>query len=103
MKIHRNDTVLVISGKDKDKKGKVLRAFPKAERVVVEKVNIIKRHTRARGVARQAGIIEREAPIQVDKLMYLCSKCGHPARVGFRFLEDGRKVRFCRTCREVIE
>lgn len=103
MKIHRNDTVLVISGKDKGKKGKVLRAFPTDERIVVEKVNIIKRHTRARGVARQAGIIEREAPVSVAKVMYLCGKCGHPARIGFRVLEDGRRVRFCRACKEVIE
>lgn len=103
MKIRKNDTVLVITGKDRGKKGKVRFAYPRDERVLVEGVNFIKRHTRARGQARQAGIIEREAPIQVSNVMLLCSRCNHPTRVGFRVLEDGRKVRICRSCREVID
>jgi large subunit ribosomal protein L24 len=103
MKIRKNDTVLVITGKDKGKKGKVRFAYPKEERVLVEGVNFIKRHMRARGQARQAGIIEREAPIHVSDVMLLCSRCGHPTRIGFRFLEDGRKVRVCRSCNEVID
>ncbi len=103
MRIWKNDTVIVIVGKDRGKQGKVLRAFPKESRVLVEKTNMIKRHARARGTARQAGIIEREAPIAVSNVMFLCSKCNHPARIGFRFLEDGKKVRFCRACQEVIE
>ena len=96
MKIRKNDTVLVIAGKDKGKKGKVRFAYPKDERVLVEGINFIKKHTRARGQVRQAGIIEREAPIHVSNVMLLCSKCNHPTRVGFRFLEDGKKVRVCR-------
>ena len=103
MQIRKNDTVLVIAGKDKGKKGKVRFAYPKDERVLVEGVNLIKRHTRARGQVRQAGIIEREAPIAVSNVMLLCKQCNHPARVGFRFLEDGRKVRVCRACGEVID
>jgi large subunit ribosomal protein L24 len=103
VKIRKNDTVLVITGKDKGKKGKVRFAYPKDERLLVEGVNFIKRHTRARGQARQAGIIEREAPIQVSNVMLLCSRCNHPVRVGFRVLEDGRKVRICRSCHEVID
>ena len=103
MKIRKNDTVLVIIGKDKGKKGKVRFAYPKDERLLVEGVNFVKRHTRARGVVRQAGIIEREAPIHVSNVMLLCSKCSHPTRIGFHFLEDGRKVRFCRACGEVID
>jgi large subunit ribosomal protein L24 len=103
VKIRKNDTVLVITGKDKGKKGKVRFAYPKEARVLVEGVNFIKRHTRARGQARQAGIIEREAPIQVSNVMLLCSRCNHPVRVGFRVLEDGRKVRICRSCHEVID
>ena len=103
MKIRKNDTVLVITGKDKGKKGKVRFAYPKDERVLVEGVNLIKRHTRARGQVRQAGIIERETPIHVSNVMLLCSKCNHPTRVGFTFLEDGRKVRVCRSCHEVID
>ncbi len=103
MKIRKNDTVLVITGKDRGKKGKVRFAYPKEERLLVEGVNFVKRHTRARGQARQAGIIEREAPIRVSNVMLLCSRCNHPVRVGFRVLEDGRKVRICRSCCEVID
>jgi large subunit ribosomal protein L24 len=103
MKIRKNDTVLVITGKDRGKTGKVRFAYPKKERVLVEGVNFIKRHMRARGQDRQAGIIEREAPIHVSDVMLLCNKCNHPTRVGFRFLEDGKKVRVCRSCGEVID
>ena len=103
MKIRKNDTVLVIAGKDKGKKGKVRFAYPKDERLVVEGINFIKKHSRAKGAARQAGIIELEAPIHVSSVMLLCSRCNHPARVGFRFLEDGRKVRVCRRCFEVLD
>ena len=103
MKIRKNDTVFVIAGKDKGKKGKVRFAYPKDERILVEGINFIKRHTRARGVVRQAGIVEREAPIHVSSVMLLCNKCNHSTRIGFRFLEDGSKVRVCRTCHEVID
>ncbi len=103
MRIRKNDTVLVIAGKDKGKKGRVRIAYPKKEQVLVEGVNFIKRHTRARGQVRQAGIIEREAPVPVSKVMLLCSRCNHPSRIGFRFLEDGKKVRICRSCGEVID
>jgi len=103
MKIRKNDTVLVIAGKDRGKKGKVRFAYPKEQRVLVEGINFIKRHTRARGRVMQAGIIEREAPIHVSNVMLLCSRCNHPARIGYRFLEDGRKVRVCRSCGEVID
>ena len=103
MNIRKNDTVLVIAGKDKGKKGKVRFAYPKKERLLVEGINFIKKHSRARGAVRQAGIIEREAPISVSNVMLLCSKCNHPARVGFRFLADGKKVRICRSCGEGID
>ena len=103
MNIRKNDTVVVIAGKDMGKRGKVRFAYPKQERVLVEGINFIKKHSRARGAVRQAGIIEREASIPGSNVMLLCSKCNHPARVGFRFLADGRKVRFCRSCGEVID
>ena len=103
MNIRKNDTVVVIAGKDRGKKGRVRFAYPKDERLLVEGINFVKKHSRARGVVRQAGIIEREAPIYVSDVMLLCSKCNHPARVGFRFLTDGRKVRVCRSCGEVID
>ncbi len=103
MKIRKNDTVLVITGKDKGKKGKVRFAHPKEQQILVEGVNFIKRHSRAARGARQAGIIELEEPIDVTNVMLLCSRCNHPVRVGFRILEDGRKVRFCRSCGEAID
>jgi large subunit ribosomal protein L24 len=103
VKIKKNDTVLVITGKDRGKKGKVRRALPKDDRVVVEGLNMIKRHSRARRAARQAGIVELEAPIHVSNVMLICDKCKKPAKVGFKSLEDGRKVRICRACDEPID
>ncbi len=103
MKIRKNDTVLVIAGKDKGKKGKVRFAYPGDERVLIEGINMIKRHTRARKDVRQAGIIEREATVHVSDVMLLCSRCNNPARVGYRILEDGKKVRTCHSCGEVID
>jgi len=103
MKIKKNDNVLVITGKDKGKKGKVRFADPKKKQVTVEGVNFIKRHARAGGQVKQAGIIELEAPLSTSKVMVLCEKCNRPTRVGYRFLEDGRKVRICRSCQEVID
>ena len=103
MKIRRDDTVLVIAGKDRGKKGKVRQSLPEESRVTVDGVNMVKRHMRPRGTVRQAGIIEREAPIHISNVMLICTKCNHPTRTGFRFLEDGTKVRFCRRCHEVID
>ncbi len=103
MKVRKNDTVVVIGGKDRGKKGKVRRALPEKESVVVEGLNMIKRHSRAGRAARQAGIIELEAPLHVSKVMLLCDKCNKPTRVGSRVLEDGKKVRICRLCQEVID
>jgi len=103
MKIRKNDTVLVIAGKDKGKKGKVRFAYPKKERILVEGINFIKKHSKAKGQMKQAGIIDLEAPINVSNVMLFCDKCNHPVRIGYRFLEDGRKVRICRSCREVID
>ena len=103
MNIKKNDNVLIIAGKDKGKKGKVRFAYPKDETLIVEGINFIKRHARATSQVRQAGVIELEAPIHISKVMLLCNKCNHPARVGFRFLEDGKKVRFCKVCQEVVD
>jgi large subunit ribosomal protein L24 len=103
MKIRKDDTVLVIAGKDLGKKGKVRFAYPRKQTVIVEGVNFIKKHAKARQAVRQAGIIDLEAPIHVSNVMLLCNKCNKPARIGYRKLEDGRKVRFCRVCQEVID
>jgi len=101
-KIKRDDTVLVIAGKDKGRKGKVLKVIPAKSRVVVENVNVVKRHTRP-SQTHQGGIVEKEAPIHVSNVMLVCPKCGDPTRVGFSVLEDGTKRRLCKRCGEIIE
>jgi large subunit ribosomal protein L24 len=103
MNIRKNDMVLVIAGKDRGKKGKVRFAYPKDGTLIVEGVNFIKKHARATGQVRQAGIIDQESPLHISDVMYLCDKCHKPARIGFRFLEDGKKVRYCKSCKEVID
>jgi len=102
MKIKKEDTVLIIVGKDKGKKGKVRQTMPKDNLLIIEGVNIVKRHMKPRGQARQAGIIEREAPIQVSDVMLICPKCNKPVRVQSKILDDGKRVRVCGKCDEVI-
>jgi large subunit ribosomal protein L24 len=103
MKIQKNDNVLIISGKDRGKKGKVRKALPDKDKVIVEGFNMIKRHSKTKGKTRQAGIIELEAPIHISKVMIICNKCNKPARVGYRALEDGNKARYCHNCSEIID
>jgi large subunit ribosomal protein L24 len=103
MKIRKEDNVLVIAGKDKGKKGKVRFAHPDKQQVLIEGVNFIKKHSKAKKAAKQAGIIDLEAPLDVSNVMLLCAKCNKPARVGIKKLEDGRRVRICRSCHEVID
>lgn len=103
MKIRKNDEVLIVTGDDRGKKGKVHRYDPREDRIVVEGVNMVKRHMKPRGNIRQTGIIEREAPINVSDVMLICTKCNKPTRVGFLKLEGKSKVRICRRCREVID
>ena len=101
--IRKNDKVMVITGKEKGKIGTVLKVIPRKDRAVVEKLNMVKRHTRAGGKSAQGGIIERESPIHVSNLMLVCGKCAEPARVGKKVLEDGSKVRFCKKCGEIMD
>ena len=101
--IKKNDTVMVVAGKEKGKTGKVLRIFPKKDRAVVEKVNFIKRHMRPGAHSRQGGIVEKENPINISNLMVVCGKCTDPTRVGRRVLEDGSRVRYCKKCDEILE
>lgn len=101
-RIKRDDLVLVISGKDKGKRRKVLRVIPKSNKVVVEHVNVIKRHQKPTQ-STKGGIIEREAPLHISKVMPICPKCGKPTRIGHTLLQDGRKVRVCKKCRENFE
>ena len=103
MKIRKNDTVVVVAGRDSGKKGKVRFAYPKDGRLIVEGINFVKKHARPTGQTKQAGVIEREASIHISNVMLLCSRCNRPTRVGFIYLEDGRRVRICRSCHEVID
>ena len=104
-KVHvkKGDTVVVITGKDAGHKGKVLGVFPKESRVVVEKANIVKRHTRPTRAMPQGGIVEKEAPIHSSNVMLYCNKCKRPTRIGKKILADGKKVRICRRCEEVLD
>lgn len=102
MKVVKNDTVLVISGNDKGKRGKVLKVYPKTDRVVVEGVNFIKRATRPSQKNPQGGIVEKEAPIASSNLMVVCPKCDTPSRVGRQVLNDGKRVRACKSCGEML-
>ena len=103
MKVRRDDTVEVLAGKDKGKRGKVREVRPDERRVVVADVNIVKRHMKpGRSRARQAGIIDLEAPLAISNVAVVCTKCDRPTRVGARILDDGSKVRVCKKCGEVI-
>lgn len=101
--LKKNDFVTVIAGKDKGKKGKILFLFPAIQRAIVEKINFVKRHTRPRHQGDQAGIIEKEAPIHISNLMIICGKCNKATRTRKKVLEDGKKVRICVKCGEIIE
>lgn len=103
LKIKRGDLVEVISGKDKGKRGKVLKVIPRERKVIVEGVNMVKRHQRPIPQLREGGIIEREAPIYISKVMVVCPNCDRRTRVGFKVLENGDKVRYCKKCGEIID
>ena len=99
VKIKKNDEVLVIQGRDRGSRGKVLRVFPGSATAIVERINIIKRHTRPNPSKQvQGGILEREAPIRICRLKLVCPECGRPTRVGRKRLDDGSGVRECKAC-----
>ncbi len=102
MKVVKNDTVVILSGTDKGKRGIILKVFPKQERVIVEGVNFIKRHTRPTQKSPQGGIIEKEASIAASNVMLVCPKCDTPSRVGRQVLKDGKRVRTCKSCGEML-
>lgn len=101
-KVRKGDRVIVLTGKDKGKTGDVVRVLPKEERVVVQGVNLMKRHTRPSQADPQGGIREMEAPIHVSNVAHVDPKTGKPTRVGFQFLEDGTRVRVARKSGETI-
>ncbi len=101
--VRKGDRVLVLSGKDKGKKGKVISAYPQEGRVLVEGINIVKKHARPTQKVQQGGIREMEAPLSSSKVMIICPSCQQPTRIYKDFLADGRKVRGCKKCREYID
>ncbi len=100
--VKKNDLVMVITGKDKGKTGKVMRINKKKDRLVVEKVNMVKRHVK-QSQKTKGGIMEKEGLIHVSNVMIYCEKCSKPVRVGTRILEDGKKIRFCKKCNEAVD
>ncbi|MGC9322323.1 MAG: 50S ribosomal protein L24 [Kosmotogaceae bacterium] len=102
-RVKREDTVMVISGKDRGKKGKVLKTIPSENKIIVEGVNFTKKHQRPTNQYREGGIIERESPIYVSKVMVVCPNCDKPTRVAHKILENGEKVRSCKKCGEIID
>jgi large subunit ribosomal protein L24 len=101
--IKKSDKVIVLSGKEKGKIGTILKIDSEKKSAVVEKVNMVKRHARPGGKRAQGGIIEKEAPLPISKLMLVCGKCAEPTRIGKRILDDGSKVRICKKCGELVD
>lgn len=102
-KIRKDDQVMVITGKEKGKTGKVIRVIPDKATLFVEKLNIVKRHQKPSQKFKNGGIIEKEAPLAISNVMMLCAKCKGPVRVGRKLLTDGKKVRVCKKCGEVLD
>jgi large subunit ribosomal protein L24 len=102
-KIKKGDTVLVVAGRERGKSGKVTRVLPDRGLVFVERLNVVKRHQKPRGTQGGGGILEKESPLHVSKVMHLCGKCNKPVRLGRKALGEGRSVRVCRACGEQID
>ena len=103
-KVHvkTGDTVIVLSGKDKGKKGKVLAVSPKEDKVIVEKINMVKKHVKPRKLGEQGGIIKAEGAMYSSKVQLVCPRCKKPTRVGHKIYEDGTKGRICKKCGESL-
>jgi large subunit ribosomal protein L24 len=102
--IRRNDNVVVITGKDRGKRGRVLKVVPATNRLIVEGVNFIKRHTKPNPQRQvKGGVVEREAPLHASNVQLVCPECGKATRIGRKILGDGRKVRICRQCEGVVD
>jgi large subunit ribosomal protein L24 len=103
VQIRKNDSVMVIAGKERGKTGKVLRVIPDKDAVIIERLNLVKRHTRPRGPQQPGGIVEKEASLHISNIMMMCDKCNAPVRVGKKTLADGKKIRVCRRCNEALD
>ena len=102
MKIHKGDQVIVLSGKDKGKKAEVVRAIPSRERVILEGVNVAKRHAKPTRATQQGGVIDKFMPVHVSTVALVCKSCDKPTRAGYKFEDDGEKVRVCKKCGAVL-
>jgi len=103
LSVKKNDTVLVIAGREKGKKGRVLSVYPSKARLLIEKINMIKKHMKPTRKYAQGGIIEKEAPLHISNIMLICPKCNKPTRISNTHLQEGRRVRMCKKCREVMD
>ena len=103
MQIRKNDSVMVVTGRERGKTGKVLRVLPDKEAVIIERVNLVKRHTKPKGPQQPGGILEKEASIHASNIMIMCDKCNAPVRIGRKLLGDGKKIRICRRCGEAFD
>lgn len=101
--VKKDDTVAILAGKDKGKTGKILKVLTDKERVVVENINMVKRHTRPNQQNSEGGILEKEASVEISNVQLVCSSCNTAARTGMRTLDDGSKVRFCKKCNEIVD
>lgn len=102
MKIKKEDTVKVITGKDKGKSGRVIKVFPKVNRATVEGINLVKKHMRRTQENQQGGVVSVERPIHISNLKLFCKQCNRASRVGFSFDKEGKKQRICKLCKEVL-
>jgi large subunit ribosomal protein L24 len=98
LKIKKGDRVRVLTGKDRGKEGEVMRAIPERDKVIVDGVNVAKRHQRATRATTQGGIIDKDMPLPVANVAIVCGSCGKPTRIGYRFDDQGRKSRVCKKC-----
>jgi len=103
LSVKKNDTVLVIAGREKGKKGRVLSVYPSKGRLLIEKINMIRKHMKPTRKYAQGGIIEKEAPLHISNVMLICPKCNKPTRISNTHLQEGRRVRMCKKCREVMD
>ncbi len=101
--IKKNDRVVVITGKDKGKSGRVIKVFPDKNKLMVEKINYIKKHTKPTQKLKHGGVIEKENPIHASKVKLLCPKCDKATRIAHRILQDGKNIRYCKSCGEALD
>jgi large subunit ribosomal protein L24 len=103
LNLRKNDNVMIIAGKERGTTGKILKVLSEKDRAIIERLNLVKRHTKPRGPQQPGGIVEKEASIHVSNLMLMCDRCNAPVRYGHKVLGDGKKVRICRRCGETID